>query len=104
MPNHGERTLVVKMPAGKPKSMRNQVCPCIGPLTSVARLIDSDNFVGFSTAGSFVLDLKSGDIDWMIRRDDTFELELEVVPYAEAKAMPSAKAVFQKKSGGQGPP
>ena len=68
------------------RTMRNQVCHCTGALTSVSALVDSDNCVGFSPAGSFVLNLQTGDIDWMERKDDTFELELEVVPYAEAKS------------------
>ena len=83
--------------------MRNQVCPCTGPLTSVARLVDSDNFVGFCKTGSFIMDLAYGQIDWLDRKDDTFELELEFVPYAEAKAMPSAKAILEKSGGPRRP-
>ena len=85
MPNLGERVLLVKKPSGRSTSMRNQVCPCTGPLTSVASLIDSDNFVGFCSLGSFILDLRTNEVDWLERKDDQFELELEVVPYAEAK-------------------
>ena len=66
-------------------SMRNQVCRCTGPLTSVASLIDADNFVGFCSLGSFILNLRTNEVDWLERKDDQFELELEVVPYAEAK-------------------
>ena len=64
---------------------RNQVCPCTGPLTFVARLIDSDNFVGFCSVGSFILNLRTDEVDWLERVDDRFELELEIVPYAGAK-------------------
>ena len=65
--------------------MRNQVCPCTGPLTSVAKLIDSDHFVGFCSLGSFILNMRTDEVDWLERNDDCFELELEIVPYHEAK-------------------
>ena len=87
MPQLGKRTLVVKMPSGALMSFTNQVCQCTGPLTSVAKMVDADNFVGFSTAGSFILNMRTGAIDWMERKDDCFELELEVLPYAEAAPM-----------------
>ena len=35
--------------------------------------------------GSFILDLHTNEVDWLVRKDDQFELELEIVPYAEAK-------------------
>ena len=59
--------------------------PCTGPLTAVASLIDSDKFVGFCSLGSFILDMRTNEVDWLERKDDQFELELEIVPYAEAK-------------------
>ena len=90
MSNLGERVLAVKMPSGRRLSMRNQVCPCTGPLTGVAQMVTEDKFVGFSKAGPFILDLKTGNIDWLERNDDTFELELEVVPYDEATPMLAA--------------
>ena len=97
MPNHGENVLVVRTPSGQVLSMRNQVCPCTGPLTSVARLIDADNLVGFSKAGSFILNLQTNKIDWLERKDDCFELPLEVLPYAEAAPM-LKQAGFQGQS------
>ena len=87
MPNHGERVLVVKTPSGELKTLRNQVCQCTGPWTSVSKLVDADNFVGFSSAGSFILNMRTGSIDWLERKDDCFEMELEVVPYSEALPM-----------------
>ena len=88
---------MVKKPSGSLMSMRNQVCPCTGSLTSVARLIDSDHFVGFSSAGSFILNLRTNEVDWLTRKDDQFELELEVIPYVEAK-----QHLEKMKSGGPG--
>ena len=67
--------------------MRNQVTPCTGPLTSVAKMIDANNFVGFCSLGSFVLDLETNEVDWLERVDDCFEIELEVLPYTEAKPL-----------------
>ena len=95
MPNLGERIIVVKKPSGRLMSMRNDVCNCTGPLTSVASLIDADKFVGFCSLGSFILDLHTNEVDWLVRKDDQFELELEIVPYAEAK-----KHLESVKSGG----
>ena len=90
MPNLGERILAVKMPSGRLVSMRNQVCLCTGPRTGVAQMVDEDQFIGFSKAGSFILDLKTGGVDLLERVDDTFELELEVIPYEEAKPLLAA--------------
>ena len=88
MPIHGDKILVAKTPGGVNKIMRNTVCPCTGPLTSVAKLCDAENLVAFSNYGSFIMDLKTGAIVWMTRtKDDCYELELEVVPYSEAKAL-----------------
>ena len=103
MPNHGERRLIVKTPCGALKSMRNQVCPCTGPLTSVAHMADANNIVAFSPMGSFVMDLTTGSIDWLERKDNTFEMELEVVPYAEAVKLPGAQALLES-PGFQGQP
>ena len=85
MSNLGERILAVKQPCGKISSMRNQVCPCTGSLTSVASMVDAGNFVGFCSAGSFVLDLETNDIDWLERVGNTFEMELEILPCSDAK-------------------
>ena len=87
MPNMGERIIVVKKPCGRLATMRNSVTPCTGALSSVAKTIDNDNLVCFSKAASFILDLKTNDVDWLERVDDCFELEVEVVPYEEAKPM-----------------
>ena len=97
MPNHGEKVLLVQKPSGRLMSMRNTVCPCTGPLTSVAKLCDADHFVGFCSAGSFILNLRTNEVDWLTRKDDQFELELEIVPFAEAK-----KHLGEMKSGGPG--
>ena len=95
MPQLGERTLFVKTPSGALMSFKNQVCKCTGPLASVAKIVDADNFVGFCTAGSFILNMRSGAIDWMERKDDCFELELEVLPYTEAAPLLQQAAGFQ---------
>ena len=88
MPIHGDKILVVKTPGGVKQIMRNTVCPCIGPFTSVAKLCGSDNLVAFSNYGSYIMDLNIGAIGWMTRtKDDCYELELEVVPYSEAKPL-----------------
>ena len=59
MPNHGQRVLVVKAPSGRLMSLAAQVVPCIGSLTSVAKLIDAGHFVGFHKEGSFIMDLST---------------------------------------------
>ncbi len=59
-------------------------------------MVDADNFVGFSKKGSFILNLNTGELEMMERVDDTFELELEVVPYAEAKPMLEKQPGFQR--------
>ena len=94
MPNQGEKILLIKSPGGSLKTMRNQVTSCTGPLTSIAQMVDADNFVGFSKKGSFILNLNTGEIEMMERVDDTFEIEVEIVPYAEAKPK-LEKAGFQ---------
>ena len=97
MPIHGDKILLVKTPGGGLKTMRNTVCPCTGALTSVAKMNDSDHMVVFSKRGSFIMHESTGDIDWMTRtKDDSCELELELVPYSEAKPI-LEKAGFQRR-------
>ena len=91
MPNHGERKLVVKRPSGKLAVMRNNVTNCTGPLTAVTKTVDANNLVAFSPYGSFVMDLDDDSIDWLDRVEDGFEMELEVLPYDEAKKLLDAQ-------------
>ena len=95
MPNHGERTLVVKTSSGNMKVMRCQVTPCIGPLAGTAQMTDADNLACLSKEASFLYDQNSGQVEMLDRVDDTFEMELEIVPYAEAKPMLEKHAGFQ---------
>ena len=50
-------------------------------------MVDANNFVGFSPAGSFMLGLDNDEVEWIDRVDDCFEIELEIIPYAEAKPL-----------------
>ena len=53
--------------------------------------------MGFCSAGPFILDLRTDEVDWLDRADDCFELELEVVPYNEAKSqLDSLKPGFRR--------
>ena len=67
--------------------MTNDVTPCTGALTAISTMVDANNFVGFGPNGSFVIDLDNGEIDWLERVEDCFEMLLEVMPYNEAKAL-----------------
>ena len=87
MPNYGQRVIVVKTPGGQLLSMKNHVVPCAGPLTSVARLVDNDHFVGFHPQGAFIYNLKTKAIEKLERVNDCYELELEIVPYEDAKPL-----------------
>ena len=87
MPNLGQKTLLVKTPAGHMRGMRNTVVNCTGALTATSRLVDENNFVGHSPEGSFILNMDQGEFDMLERVDDCFELELEIVPYAEAASI-----------------
>ena len=87
MPNHGQKTLCVKTPSGKLMTLTSQVVSCTGSLTSVAKLIDVGHFVGFYFGGSFIMNMATGEFERLERVNDCFELELEVVPYEEAKPL-----------------
>ena len=87
MPNHGERTLLVKTASGKMKVLKKQICDCTGPLTSIPKTCDNNHFVGLGKTGGFILDLRDQSIEWIDRNDDAFEMELEIVPYDEAKPL-----------------
>ena len=96
MPNHGERTLVVRTSSGNIKVMRCQVTPCTGPLAGIAQMTDADNLVCLSKKTSFLYDQNNGQVEILDRVDDTFEMELEIVPYAEAKPLLAKQAGFQR--------
>ena len=100
MPNYGGPNLVVKRPCGKLSKMGNNVTDCTGALQAVTKTVDANNMVVFSPYGSFVMDLDDNSIDWMERVDDGYELEYEVLPYADAK--PLLEAHRRSQSGFQG--
>ena len=87
MPNHGERTLLVKTASGKLKALKKQICDCTGPLTSIPKTCDNNHFVGLGKTGGFILDLRDQSIEWIDRNDDAYEMELEIIPYDEAKPL-----------------
>ena len=87
MPNHGERTLLTKASSGKSKTLKKQICDCTGPLTSIPKVCDNDQFVGLGKTGGFTLDLSDKSIEWIDRIDDEYSMELEIVPYDEAKPL-----------------
>ena len=103
MPNHGARHLVVRRPSGKLAAMSNNVTNCAGPLTAVTKTVDANNLVAFSPFGSFIMDLSDNSIDWLERVEDGYELELEVLPYSEAKPLLAAQKQQQEQQqlGGQ---
>ena len=87
MPNHGERTLLVKAPSGKLMALKKQICDCTGPLTSIPKMCDNNRFVGLGKNGGFILDLSDRSIEWIERNGDAYEMEMEIVPYEEAKPL-----------------
>ena len=87
MPNHGVKTLLVKTPSGKLRVVKKQICDCTGPPTSIPKMADNNHFVGLGKKGGFILDLRDNSIEWIERNEDEFEMELEVVPYNEAKPL-----------------
>ena len=87
MANHGERTLLVKAPSGKLMALKKQICDCVGPLTSIPKICDHNHFVGLGKNGGFILDLSDRSIEWIERDGDEYAMELEIVPYEEAKPL-----------------
>ena len=85
MPNHGMRKLIVNIPCGKLFKMGNNVTNCTGPLQAAIETVDANIFVAFSPFWSFIVDLDDNSIDWLERVEDGYELELEAIPYQDAK-------------------
>ena len=76
------KTVVKVYPAA---ALKKQICDCTGPLTSIPKMCDQNHFVGLGKNGGFILDLSDKSIEWIERDGDEYAMELEIVPYAEAK-------------------
>ena len=79
--------MLVKAPSGKYKALKKQICDCTGPLASIPKMCDNGHFVGLGKTGGFILNLTDQSIEWIERNDDAYEMELEIVPYKEAKPL-----------------
>ena len=78
--------------------MANNVVPCTGALTAVASLNDNNQFVGVHPDGAFIYNLTTKTLERIERVEDSFELELEVVPYEAAKQVLEPSG-FQRRPG-----
>ena len=97
VPSYGAQTLLVRTPGGKLMTAKHNVVPSTGALTSVSKLVDNGHFVGFHPDGAFIYNISTGAVEKLHRVNDCYEMELEVVPYAQAKPL-LEKAGFQGRS------
>ena len=54
-------------------------------MASVTKLTDAGHVVVFHKDGSFIMNMETGKFEKLKRVNDCYELELEIVPYEEAK-------------------
>ena len=64
---------------------KHNVAPSIGALTAVSKLVGAGHFVGFHPNGAFIYNISTGAVGQIERIHDCYEIELEVVPYSQAK-------------------
>ena len=87
MPSYGAKTLLVRTPGGKLVTAKHNVVPSAGVLTSVSKLVDNGHFVGFQPDGAFIYNVSTGVVEKLLRLNDCYEMEFEVVPHAQAKPL-----------------
>ena len=82
--DEGTRKLVGTV-MGKMRGVTTHVCQVGKPLMSVAEMIDQNHRIVFDSAGSYAENKDTGDIVEFERRNNVFEITLEVQPYAKVK-------------------
>ena len=77
----GNRHLKVRT-GRKSRVLRTTVAPVAKNLLAVCQLVDTGHDVVFSQRGSFIKNMKSGEVMQMERINGTYEVEFDVEPYA----------------------
>jgi hypothetical protein len=79
--DEGTRTIQVRTSSGTTRHMRARVCDVTKGLMSVAEMVDANHTVVFSPDRSFARHNATGEISEFRRRNNVFELDLQVLPY-----------------------
>lgn len=83
-PHLGQEDVVVCIESGDIRSIRAQCTIVSKPLLSMKRMTQAAQFVGFSEHGGFVLDPKSGNVDWFREENGNYVLDTWFVPHDKA--------------------
>ena len=82
IPNLGEQRLPLMTDEGTLRGMKFQAAPAARPLGSVKRMCEAGHQVVFDSDGSYVMNRRTGDINWMRGEIWNFLPDLWVMPAA----------------------
>ena len=94
IPNLGEQRLPLVSQEGTLRGMTFQAAPVSKALGSVKRMCDSGSRVVFEEGASFVLNLTTGEVNWLREESGNYMLDVWIVP---PSAMPSEPSVGRQR-------
>jgi len=94
IPNLGEQRLPLMTNEGTLRGMKFQAAPVARPLGSVKRMCEAGHQVVFDSDGSYVVNKRTGEINWMREENGNYLLDLWVMP---------AERMHQQANNGWGP-
>jgi len=86
IPNYGELRIMMVTREQTSRSMAFQAAGVAKPLGSVKRMLHNFHRVVFDEEGSYILNKKSGEVNWLREEDGNFMLDVWVPPPAVAEA------------------
>ena len=88
IPNLGEMVMPMRTREGTFRSMTVQAAPVTKPLASVLRIVQAGHMVVFDSAGSYIYNKETQELNMLREEDGNYMLDVWVQPTSEANAVP----------------
>ena len=93
--DEGSRKILVRPSGGTTRGLNMHVGGVCKGLISVADMVDAGHVVVFQKDGSYARNLQTNEMLHFTRRNRVYELDVDLIPYAEAaKTIASSAAPF----------
>ena len=86
IPNYGELKVMMVTREQTTRGMTFQAAGVAKPLGSVKRMLQTGHRVVFEEGGSYIQNLRTGEVNWMREEDGNFMLDVYIPPLAVARA------------------
>ena len=88
IPNLGEMVMPMRTREGTFRSMTVQAAPVTKPLASVLRIVQAGHTVVFDSAGSYILNKETQEVNMLREEDGNYMLDVWVKPTSDDDALP----------------